>query len=255
MKSIIKTLGTIVGFLLSAAALITIVLYIMGMSNPNNSLDENVNDIIENNTVITGDATPTPAPSDNPVLNTPTGSTVKPVFTPAPVPTAKPTPKPTPKPTAKPTPAPTAKPTPAPTPKPTPTPVPAGLPLGSGSFSSDTGLWINSVASWKAETMNNSQAKVTVTVNLKHYALQMVSSAKALTISVGNHSAALNVAAISSDSDAEVSTELGSHTFIVDAPVGQSTTLAVKADWRFGGTYSGKTLDVISCGGDITLKR
>lgn len=251
MKSTLKALGTIVGFLLAAAALITVVLHIMGISNPNNGLGDAIQDV-EN--VIT-------QPTDNnEVQPTPGGNTTSAVIPPtAPpstahtVPTAKPTPTPTPKPQATPTPAPT--PTPTPTPKPTPTPVPAGLPLGSGSFSSDTGLWINTAAVWSAETLNNSQAKVTVKVNLKHYSLQSASAAKSLHITVGGQSVAYTVPAINTESDVEVVTELGTHTFTVNAPVGQTTPVTIRAEWLFGGTYSGQKLDSIVCGGDINIVR
>lgn len=246
MKSTLKALGTIVGFLLAAAALITVVLHIMGISNPNNGLGDVIDDV---EAVIT-----TPAPDDNVVTPVP-GNTTSAVIPPTAAPTAAPTAKPTAQPTAAPTPTPAPTPAPTPTPQPTPTPIPAGLPLGSGSFSSDTGLWINTTSVWSAETLNNSQAKVTVTVNLKHYSLQSASAAKTLHITVNGQSAAYNVAAIDSDSKEEVITELGSHTFTVNAPAGQTTPVNIRTEWIFGGSYSGQQLDSIVSTTDINIVR
>ena len=67
------------------------------------------------------------------------------------------------------TPTPTLKPTPTPTPKPTPVPTPASRSLGSGSFRSDTGVPINLVCSWSAETNGSSTAVITVTAALLLY--------------------------------------------------------------------------------------
>lgn len=148
----------------------------------------------------------------------------------------------------------TPAPTPKPTPKPTPTPKPV-VSLGSGTISSDTGTWINVDAKWSAESVNNNSARIKVVVNLRSYGLHSVAGSKTLSISVGGQSVALNVKALEIDSDTEVTTELGSASFTVSAPAGQTTTIPVEAGWHFGGVYSGVELDVISAAGEIAIKR
>ena len=41
----------------------------------------------------------------------------------------------------------------------------------------------------------------------------------------------------------------------VDLPESGSITLPLQVEWHFGGSYSGTALDVIECGGNVTLSR
>lgn len=127
--------------------------------------------------------------------------------------------------------------------------------LGSGSFKSDTGLWINTTASWSAKTVSSTKAEVTVKVDLASYSLYLGGGNRGLTVKLGDQSASAVVPAINLDTDTEVITELGTLTFTIDLAEGQTKTLPLEAIWYFGGTYSGKDLPTVTCGGDITLKR
>lgn len=231
MKTTLKTLGYIVAFLLAAAGLIAIVLHIMDIDIP---------------------AAADPTTPTLPVVE----QTVEPTATPAPTPTAGMSSVSTPYVSnVTPPAAATPTPTPTPTPAPTPTPQPTGLSLGSGSFKSDTGLWINTTATWSAKTISSTHAEVTVKVALASYSLQLGEGNRALVISLGDQSASATVPALNLETDKEVTTDLGTVTFTVAISEGQTVTLPLSAVWHFGGTYSGQDLPTVTCGGDITLKR
>ena len=244
MKTALKAVAYIAGFLLMAAGLISIVMYLIGMNRDGDivtsmppvetvTTDAGGNTVI-NNTQQNGTnsatmATPSPfIPTPSPVQTDSVGTT---------------------------TPEPTPEPTPVPTPEPTPQPQPAGLPVGNGKLSSNTGKWIDVDAVWSAETVDNNKVKVTVTANLRSYRLVTGASHNALELSVGDASTAMDVEALNIETEQEVTTELGTYSFTVNAPVGQLTELPLKANWRFGGTYSGTRLDYITAEGTISIAR
>ena len=237
MKKILKALGYLVGILLMTAGLITIVLYMMGMIT-----DKGESNIVTSMTPVESS---TPAPDGTVIqndtqqngTNSVTAGTPTPIITPSPTPTAEPSPSPTP------------------TPEPTPTPAPAGIAVGTGSFSSDTGIWIDLVATWDAKTLDNDNVEITVVCDLKSYSLQLGESNKALKITVGDQTATLTVPAINTDTKEEVVNQIGTATFTVNAPNGQITLVPLEATWSFGGVYSGKQLDEITCGGDMQISR
>lgn len=228
---VLKALGYIVGILLMTAILIAIVLYMMGMIT-----DKGDANIVTSMPPV---ETATPAPDGTVVINDTQQNGTSSVT--AGTPTPEITPSPTPSPT--------------PTPEPTPTPAPAGLAVGSGSFSSDTGIWIDLVASWDAKTLDNEHVEITVACDLKSYALQLGEANKALKITVGDQTAELTVPAINTEAKEEVINQIGTATFTVSAPHGQITLVPLEATWYFGGVYSGKQLDEISCSGDMQISR
>ena len=168
---------------------------------------------------------------------------------------ATPTTAPTVAPTTAPTVAPTATPAPTPTPTPVPaaTPAPAGQSLGSGSFSSETGLPINIRANWTATVLDNERVQVKVEVILDSYALHIAESYGALNVSVGDQYASSNTPAVDYDGNEQLSTVLGSTTHTLAQ--GQSSSYTVAVEYHFGGTYSDQELPVIECGGSIQLSR
>lgn len=197
-----------------------------------------------------GDQIVTDAPTGNAGTPTPDGggtnAPVTPLLTLTPRPVTA-----TPAPTAKPTP--TAAPTPAPTP--TPVPTPAVRNLGSGSFRSETGVPINLVCSWSAQTSGSGTAEITVHAALESYALHVNSSANALRFTVNGSSAAANMPAINTDTTELLLTDLGSMRFTVNIADGSTVTVPVSVDWMFGGVYSGVELDVVTASTSITLSR
>ena len=225
MKSALKLVGYIIAFLLMAAGLVSIVLYIMGLGS---NLDD-----LEIITTMTPVEEATPTPYAEP--------------TPTPFIAVTPTPTPTPEPTA----------TPEPTPEPTPTvtPYPAGIPIGTGKISSDTGVWLNIDTEWYAETIDEHTAKVIVTVNLRSFRMNAPATKKTLEIKLHDQTYTADVGPLIIETETEVVTELAKHEFTIYAPVGQNTTIDLITRWQFDGVYSGKELDEIVSEGFVTLIR
>lgn len=245
MKTILKIFGYLIAVLLMAAGLIAVVMFIMGIGTGNSSLSDLVDKVSEGDTAITTTMAPvettTPAPDGNTILENTHQNGTSSVTVGTPTPTPTPTPEVTPEPT--------------PVPTPTPEPQAAGTPLGGGTLSSNTGKWIEIDAIWNAEAIDTNTAKVTVVVNLRSYRIQIGEKHNALDITVGEDGTAMDVPALNIDTDQEVTTELGTYDFTVEAPLGKITLVPLKANWHYGGTYSGTQLDVITAEGDITINR
>ncbi len=158
-------------------------------------------------------------------------------------------------PTAVPTPVPTAAPTPTPTPAPTPVPVPADTVIGSGSFTSETGVPIDIRADWTASTVNENTVRVTVEVNLISYSLHITEGYNTLNVSVGEDYRSANTPAVEHDENTQLTTRLAATEHYVTLGPGQSATVPVAVEYHFGGVYSEQELPVIECGGSITLSR
>lgn len=177
--------------------------------------------------------------------------------------TPAPTPVPTPEPTAvlitpAPTPVPTPKPTPAPTPEPTPTPKPTPVPvygetLGTGSFESSYGTGLDLCVDWSVVTLNANEVSVSIRVSVLSGALH--SGPMPLGINVGGQYETLTANAVNYDGAALAYSTLGTQTFTVSCPAGQTTSIPVQASWNFGGTYGGNEVPVLESGGYINVTR
>ena len=161
-------------------------------------------------------ATPTPTqPFSEPVILTPPppSSTVEPV-------------------------APTETPVQTSTPVATPIPVQADA---SGSFSSDTGTYLNLSGEWKLYTDDAGLPKLQVALYATHYSLRTDEVFEGLELNVNGEIYKANTPAIRYDGKGFISSPL--YTFTIDAPGG---AMRIIATWHYRGTYSGKEL------GDIT---
>ena len=127
--------------------------------------------------------------------------------------------------------------------------------MGSGSFSSQTGLPINIRANWTATALDNDRVQVKVEVILDSYALHIAESYGALNVSVGDQYASSNTPAVDYDGNEKLSTVLGTTTHTLNLSAGESKNFTVAVEYHFGGTYSGEELPVIECGGSIQLSR
>ena len=186
-----------------------------------------------------------PEESSNVIVIDPNGTqSTAPANTPAPAATPAPTPTPTPAPT----------PTPVPTPTPTPTPQ-YGDSLGSGSFKSDTGLPINLRADWIVKTVSASQVEVTIKVSVYSYAIHLQAVPYAVKLNVNGEYVSMDAPAVDYDGSAATNTVFGSKTFTVNLSEGSSANIPVAIEWHFGGTYGGEQLDVLECGGTISVSR
>ena len=160
------------------------------------------------------------------------------------------TPAPTPVPTPKPTPAPT----PAPTPTPKPTPVPVyGETLGTGSFESSYGTGLDLCVDWSVVTLNADEVSVSIRVSVLSGALH--SDPMPLGINVGGQYVTLTANAVNYDGGSLAYSTLGTQTFTVSCPAGQTTSIPVQASWNFGGTYGGNDVPVLDSGGYINVTR
>ena len=193
------------------------------------------------------DNTNPPEESSNVIVIDPNSTqSTAPVNTPAPTPTPVPTPTPTP--------APTPTPTPAPTPTLTPTPT-YGDNLGSGTFKSETGVPINLKADWSVKTISASQVEVTIKVSVDSYAIHLQAVPYAVKLSVNGEYVTMDAPAVDYDGSAATNTVFGSKTFTVNLSEGSSANIPVAIEWHFGGTYGGQEIDVIECGGTISVSR
>lgn len=180
-----------------------------------------------------------------------------PVQTPAPVATPAPTPVVTPAPTPAPTPVPTVDPYLAATPEPLPTvvPVPAGEVIGSGTFSSETGVAMNVRAVWTARTLDSERVTVTVQVFLDSYSLHIVAVNNCVNVSVGDSYVSANAPAVDWDQNVKLETLLATTEHTLSLADGQVKSFPLQVEYQFGGEYQKKELPVIECGGSIQLSR
>ena len=116
-----------------------------------------------------------PEPSPAPVPdNTPERGETITTATPGPEPSPTPMATPEPMETFQPAPENTAQPTPEPLPEETTEPVIVNPSvLASGSFRSDTGTALNLVADWRAVAIDATTARITVTLSLESYSLDI----------------------------------------------------------------------------------
>ena len=145
-----------------------------------------------------------------------------------------------------------------PTPAPSATPVPAetyGKPLGSGSFTSDTGAKINIVADWVAMTSGKDTVDVKVTVSVISYSLYIAAFPNSVDIGLNGQYVSLGAPAINYDGPAQRTSPLADYTFTINLADGQSASLPLSVEWHFRGSYGEVQIDSIECGGVIPLSR
>lgn len=186
---------------------------------------------------------------------TPRGTAV-PALTIPPVVTPVPTPVPTYMPTPAPTPVPTPIPTPPPTPAPTPTPVQVGQIIGTGTFTSETGVPMNIQANWTAKILDENRVRVTVEVNIVSYSLNILRSANALSVSVGDSYETADTPTLNVDNNTALETNhLATTEHTIPLAAGQSGSFPVQVQYLFRGVYFQRQIDTVECGGSITLSR
>lgn len=192
-----------------------------------------------------------PPPPENPADQTPAEPTQAPQTVPTPPPAQPSNPTPVPTPAPAPTPAPT--PEPVPTPVPTQEPMPSGQNLGSGSFRSETGTGLELICDWSAVSVEGNKAEVTLKISIDSYTISLNELADRVHLRVGSQTASLTQPALSYEGG-KINTPFGSKTFTIDLAEG-SNNISVAVEWHFGGVYHQEPLDVIECGGTITLTR
>lgn len=159
--------------------------------------------------------------------------------------------------TLQPTPAPT--PVPTPTPAPTPTPQPVGMAAGNGRVRSASGSLLNTEAEWTASVKDEETVTVQVRLYLEHYQLDY-SAYKAVKITLGSETRELNGVDIHYSESGMQRTEVASAEFTVPLKRGESRSLDLRTEWRFGGEYGDGngnrvSIDKISCTGSVSINR
>ena len=220
-------------------------------------------------TVLSGlDRSRAPEPSPTPasvsggdtVNIVPDDTAATPYLLPSAEPTPAPTPAPTPVPTVAPTLAPVSAPEPTPLPTAAPTTVPVQTTLASGSFSSQTGTWLNITADWSVTALDQNRAQVTVSVSAVSYALHYLAFPRSLNVSLDGQYVSLDPPSITYDGGEQAVHPLGTTNFTVELPANSSKALALQVEWQFNGEMGGPSgertlLPVIECGGTINVAR
>lgn len=196
----------------------------------------------------------TGSPSDRTDTPQMTTSPTAAVFTPAPTVTPAPTEPPaaaTPAPPTEPpaTPAPTPEPTPEPTDTPAPTSTPSyGTVIAEGRFSSDTGTSMNMNVNWVAYDDGSGNAVIALTGTVTSYSLQLTSLYDAVTLEMAGYSVTCNTRSIYLEDGVSQTT---SPLFYTTLTVPLGTSADMTATWRYGGSYSGVSLDTVTATGYI----
>lgn len=170
--------------------------------------------------------------------------------------TAAPTNDSTPEPSAAPTsePAPSATPTAVPTPEPTDDGKEHTRTLSkSGSISSDSTTQLKLEVNWSVTSKNDDELLVSVTVNVRHFALGI--GQRNGTVSVGGQTQSFRSPAFDDNDDADYAstTQIFTTSFVVPCAIGESVDLPVSATWSFNGSYSGVEYKDITAAQDIHI--
>ena len=208
----------------------------------------------DNVVIVAPSVEPSPAAAENTPIAAPT---TPPSSAPAEVtlsPAASPAAAPTPAPAAEQTPS--AEPSPVPTTAPTSSPAESyGTPLGSGSFTSDTGAKINIIADWVAMTSGPDTVNVKVTVSVISYSLVTAAFPDRVHIGLNGQYVSLGAPAINYTGTAQVTSPLNDYTFTANLADGDTVSLPLSVVWDYRGSYGEMQIDSIECGGSITLSR
>ena len=186
---------------------------------------------------------PTPAPaSAAPVPSPDRGETII-TAPPTAEPTAEPAPVQTPEPTAVPIPEATPQPV-QPTAAPAPAPSQAGKLIASGSFRSDTGTYLNLIADWKEETINDNSFKLTVVLSLESYSLD-VGERRSNTLTFNGKEYSFITDPIEIE---EGFTKTQIYVWSQELPLSE-LEFDLNVSWNFRGSYSGKELETVELSG------
>ena len=162
------------------------------------------------------------------------------------------TPEPSLAPTAEPTPS--ATPTTAPTPEPTDDGKAHTRTLSkSGSFSSDSTTQLKLEVNWSVTSKNDDELLVSVTVNVRHFALGI--GRRNGTVSVGSQTQSFQSPDFddNDESDYASSTQIFTTSFFVPCAIGESVDLPISATWSFNGSYSGVDFKDITAAQEIHI--
>ena len=130
-----------------------------------------------------------------------------------------------------------------------PPPDPSAV-LSSGSFKSNTETGLNMIVEYSAEALGDGTSRVNVTVRIEHFAWHYNGYPSAITVTVGNETVYFSSPTVNSDTLVMETEDLGTKSVTLPQSGG---TVNLKAVWTYGGQYSEKQLDIVSCEGLISL--
>jgi len=141
--------------------------------------------------------------------------------------------------------------TPPPTPEPTPevTPEPVYVVDAKGSFSSNTGTYLNVRADWSAVSQYGNTAYLTIDLSVVHYSFFTSALPGSIVLKVGDEVINLGSPEISYDGNDQKTTKMASAK--IEVPVG--STVPISVEWHYRGTYGGVELDVIELSGSAYI--
>lgn len=231
--------GTIIILLLLLLIIIALIILLRSGDSGNVAPAAEPDDTIE----LMDTPTPTPTPTQTPTP-TPTAT-----LTPTPTPSEEPTPTPTP--SEEPTQTPTATPKPSPTFVPPPSAKPAEGASDSGSFSSNSGTSLNTLVSWNAVKRSDGKVELEVKLLLSSGKLTMMPQNSGAALTIGEESYNLYTPAIDKEESELSLTWLCSQK--VTLPYSSGMSVPIKAEFNYGGTYSGVQIGKISAEGSAVI--
>lgn len=143
--------------------------------------------------------------------------------------------------------------TPVVTPEPTPEVIETEPPVyvveANGSFSSDTGTYLNVRADWTATSQYGNTAYLTIELSVVHYSFYTDALPGSIVLTVGDEVINLGSPSISYDGSEQKVTAMASAK--VEVPVG--ATVPINAEWHYRGTYGGVELETITLSGSAYI--
>lgn len=130
-----------------------------------------------------------------------------------------------------------------------------GRSLGSASYSSNVSNLIGITANVSAETVNATQVKVTVTVNVNSYSLYLAPAYDSVRMAVNGTYTTCPGPDLNYPTNKYDTHELATQSFIIECHDGSSLTIPIAIEWFYGGYYSRQYYDTFECGGNFTITR
>ena len=186
---------------------------------------------------------PSPAPLPD---NTPARGETVTTATPGPEPTVTPMATPEPMETFQPAPENTAQPTPEPLPEETPEPeIVNPSVLASGTFRSDTGTPLNLIADWRAAAIDDSTARITITLSLESYSLD-IGERRSNILTFNGEDYYFMTDPLEIEGGDFVKTQI--YVWSKEVPLSK-LSFELSVSWNLKGSYSKKEMDTIELSG------
>ena len=122
-----------------------------------------------------------------------------------------------------------------------------------GSARSEESRYLVLLLDWELTSVDCKTAKVTVTVSLSHYSLQVSARNGGFGL-LGNEKQSFSTPALYAGGSEQTVTRLAVCEFSVPLASVSDAPLPVSATWDFGGVYHGQSLPTIRAAGTVTVE-